>query len=337
MARTLHRILAGSSAVIVVAATAVGCGGASAAGTSTATAGPATSTATTATSTPTRATVNPRRLPLGDGHVTTSGARRGYVFSCQQGGGPGGAGTDGPWIHGTTFDLHAKATVEGSVRWPNARFTIRRSGSRLVVSGNDLPTFGVTGTFPIASSSTAYRYDRNPNSIRAQTVSYSLPASPKIAARASCVTGGQIGVATNGVAIFDALDAGDRDAVAHEVQDRCGGHPQQQGTYHYHAIPACLTKGDSTRAHSRLVGYAFDGFPIYGPRGDGGRLLTNADLDACHGRVGTVTLNGRRVRTYHYVATLEYPYTIGCFRGTPVRTAPPGGGGGPPGGPPPGP
>lgn len=22
---------------------------------------------------------------------------------------------------------------------------------------------------------------------------------------------------------------------------------------------------------------------------------------------------------YHYVLTLEYPYTIGCFRGTPVR------------------
>ena len=322
MARTLHRTLAGSWAAIAVAAAVAGCGGASGSSSTTAAAAPSAT--------------DPRHLPLGDGHVTTSGARRGYVFVCQKGNGPGGAGVDGPWIHGSTFDLNAKATVEGSVRWPTARFTIRRSGSRLVVSGNDLPTFGVTGTFPISPSSTAYGYDRNPNRIRAQSISYSLPARPNIAARASCVTGGPIGVAITGVAIFDALDAGDRDAVAHEVQDRCGGHPQQQGTYHYHAIPACLTKGDSTRAHSRLVGYAFDGFPIYGPRGDGGRPVTNADLDACHGRVGTVTLNGKRVRTYHYVATLEYPYTIGCFRGTPVRTAPPGGGGGP-GGPPPGP
>jgi hypothetical protein len=334
MARTLHRKLAGVSAAVVVAATAVGCGGASASNSSTAT--PATTTATSS-STAAGTAANPRRLPLGDGHVTTSGARRGYVFVCRQSNAPGGASVDGPWIHGSTFDLYAKATVEGAVSWPNARFSIKRTGSKLVVTGNDLPTFGVTGTFPISSSSAAYRYDRNPNSIRAQGISYSLPGRPKIAAKASCLTGGQIGVATNGVAIFDGLDAGDRDAVAHEVQDRCGGHPQQQGTYHYHAIPTCLTKGGSTHAHSKLVGYAFDGFPIYGPRGDGGRILTNADLDACHGRVGTVTLNGRRVRTYHYVATLEYPYTIGCFRGTPVHTTPPGGGGPPGAGPPPGP
>jgi hypothetical protein len=333
VARTHHRILGGPAAAIVLATTAVGCGGASASSSSTPTSAATTAAAPTAAPS---ATANPRRLPLGDGHVTTSGARRGYVFACQRSNGPGGASADGPWIHGSTFDLYAKATVEGSVRWPNARFSIRRTGSKLVLSGNDLPTVGVTGTFPISSSSTAYRYDRNPNSIRAQSISYSLPAGPRVAAKASCVTGGQIGVATNGVAIFDGLDAGDRDAVAHEVQDRCGGHPQQQGAYHYHAIPACLTKGDSTRSHSRLVGYAFDGFPIYGSRGDGGRLLTNADLDACHGRVGNVTLGGKRVRTYHYVATLEYPYTIGCFRGTPVRTAPPGGGGGP-SGPPPGP
>ena len=29
-------------------------------------------------------------------------------------------------------------------------------------------------------------------------------------------------------------------------------------------------------------------------------------------------LDGEKVKTYHYEATLEYPYTLGCFRGTPV-------------------
>ena len=67
------------------------------------------------------------------------------------------------------------------------------------------------------------------------------------------------------------------------------------------------------------VGVALDGYPIYGPRGPGGRLYANADLDACHGLTSTVTLGGKRVRMYHYVATLEYPYSIGCFRGTPIR------------------
>jgi hypothetical protein len=62
-----------------------------------------------------------------------------------------------------------------------------------------------------------------------------------------------------------------------------------------------------------------DGFPIFGPRGDGGRELTNVDLDECHGHTHEVELDGRRVATYHYHFTREYPYTIGCFRGAPAR------------------
>ncbi len=43
-------------------------------------------------------------------------------------------------------------------------------------------------------------------------------------------------------------------------------------------------------------------------------------------------------RIYHYVATLEYPYTVGCFHGTAISSGHTGspGGGGPPGGGPPG-
>jgi hypothetical protein len=55
-----------------------------------------------------------------------------------------------------------------------------------------------------------------------------------------------------------------------------------------------------------------------------GRELTNADLDACHGRVSEVDWDGTRVSMYRYVLTREYPYTIGCFRGTPVSVLPPG-------------
>jgi hypothetical protein len=31
------------------------------------------------------------------------------------------------------------------------------------------------------------------------------------------------------------------------------------------------------------------------------------------------TSDGKTVSMYHYVATLEYPYTIGFYRGTPTR------------------
>jgi len=271
------------------------------------------------------AATDPTALPIGDGKVTTSGPRRGYVYSCGAGGGPGGgppggggAQVEGPWIHDDgTYDLTAKATVNGSVRWPNAKLRKSKSKRRRTYSGNGLPKGARTGEFPIAPSDDAYSYDRNPNSIRAQGVRYSLPRNPKRAARPSCLSMGAIGVARNGVAIFNALDALDRDAVAHEVQDSCGGHPQMSGLYHYHAIPACLTKGESKRRPSGLVGYALDGFPIFGPRGAGGKLLSNDDLDACHGQVSKVLYEGRWRRIYHYNATLEYPYTLGCYRGTP--------------------
>jgi YHYH protein len=271
---------------------------------------------------------NPESLPVGDGRVATSGPQRGYVYSCGGAGGPaggppggGGAQAEGPWIHGGTFDLNAKATVNGSVHWPNAKLSEKTGAKRRTFAGNGLPRGDTTGEFPIKPSDDAYRYDRNPNSIRSQSVRYSLPTNPKAASKPSCLPMGQIGIAKNGVAIFDALDAGDRDAVAHEVQDSCGGHPQQSGVYHYHDIPSCLTRGESKHRASGLVGYALDGYPIFGPRGHGGKLLTDEDLDACHGQLSSVVYEGRRQRIYHYSATLEYPYTLGCFHGTPVASA----------------
>ena len=71
---------------------------------------------------------------------------------------------------------------------------------------------------------------------------------------------------------------------------------------------------------SGLVGYALDGFGIYGMKDPAtGRDYHDADLDACHGITGPIVWNGHRVNMYHYVLTEEYPYTIGCFRGTPVK------------------
>lgn len=265
---------------------------------------------------------NPSLLPIGDGKVTTSAPRRGYVYRCGTSPpGGGGAFKEGPWIRGDgTYDLTAKAVVDGGVSWPQATFIQTKTSSRRLLRGNGLPTGQTTGEFPIKSSDDAYQYDRNPNSIAAQSDRYSLPLRPQRAAKPQCLGAGPIGIARNGVVIFDGLDAEERDAVAHEVQDSCGGHPQMQSVYHYHSIPSCLTAGESTKKPSGLVGYALDGYPIYGPRGAGGELLTNNDLDACHGQTSKVKFEGRWQRIYHYNATLEYPYTLGCFHGASQST-----------------
>src|SRR5689334_4462151 len=253
-------------------------------------------------------------LPLGDGHTTTTTPQRGYLYECQRFAGGGGAQTDGPWIHGSTYNLTAKYMVDGSVRWAKATFNKKVTRSWLRLSGNGLPSHP-TGVFPIQPSDDAYLVDRNPNRISTHSITIKLPASPKYRARPSCV-GGQVGIMKTGVDLFSAVDAEDRDAVAHEVQDSCSGHPERDGVYHYHGLPACLTTGNPNR-QSKLIGWALDGFPIYGPRGKGGRYLTNADLDECHGTTSKVSYLDKKRRIYHYVANYEFPYSVGCFHGKP--------------------
>lgn len=85
---------------------------------------------------------------------------------------------------------------------------------------------------------------------------------------------GHVGVWSNGVSIFNAKDgmsynnAGvwNRDALFYEgiSFDDCLGHPAPNGEYHLHVNPTCLYNDSLNTIHSPIIGYAFDGFPIYG-------------------------------------------------------------------------
>ena len=257
-------------------------------------------------------TLDPHHLPLGDGKVSSE-PRSGYVYSCQQDFSDGrGAQHAGDWIQGSTCDVTAKLAVQGEVLWPNAEFTISASDSTRRLLGNGLPLDHSTGIFPIQRNDPAFQYDRNPNRITEQHISVNVPRNPELQQTATCVPMGMIGVTLDGVAFFNALDADGRDAVAHEVQDKCNGHPQHEGQYHYHGPSSCVP-GASERNH--LLGYALDGFGIYSGIDEMGKEISNDELDECHGTTSPVLWDGKRVTMYHYVMTREYPYTIGCFRG----------------------
>lgn len=126
--------------------------------------------------------------------------------------------------------------------------------------------------------------------------------------------------------------------------DSHNAHSQGDGTYHYHGDPKALYNQSGT-AESPVIGFAADGFPIYGPyindRGtirkvrssyvpnEGSRPLGTCpgnvpigvyiqdyhyqegtgDLDSCNG----MTRNGQ----YAYYLTETYPYIIKYFRGIP--------------------
>jgi hypothetical protein len=142
-----------------------------------------------------------------------------------------------------------------------------------------------------------------------------LPLDPELAAEPTC-TPGAIGILNSGSVLFNALDAPGRDALAHEIQDTCQGHPEPSGVYHYHSISTCLPDKTTRNGHSEIVGYSLDGFGIYGRHGVGGKILASADLDVCHGHTHNIEWNGQQANMYHYHATWDFPYTMGCMRGT---------------------
>ncbi|MGH7234063.1 MAG: YHYH protein [Candidatus Saccharimonadales bacterium] len=265
--------------------------------------------------------VNPEAIPLGTGKVSTT-PQLGYVDFCNYKGASVAAEPSEPWINATnnTWDFNTKPTVEGSVSWAgSAYYTATLSGSTRTISTNDLPINHDTGIFPISKSDPAYHYDGNPNHIVAQPTTWKLQANPTAAASPSCTSDGPVGVLSDGAFLFNALDADNRDAGATEILDQWQGHPDVGSTYHHHTVPSYLLSEYSAKSSSTLVGYAIDGYGIYIERDASGNLLTDANLDVCHGRTSEVMWDGKLTNMYHYDATMEYPYTVGCFHGTPIQ------------------
>ncbi len=270
-------------------------------------------------------------LRLGDEFLTTSRPAKGYLYSCSDKNptAPGSTESKITWINFTekTWNFLKKLWLpEGTFSTEPGTYVETVSGSNRQINVNNLPVDGKIGDWPMTNYHRLTDIDRNPGIPSSRSLSFSYPASPSEAISPACVSLGAIGVTKNGVIIYNAADARGEDAVAREIVDEFGGHPAMSD-YHYHFIPERLDNESLDDGHSGLVGYINDGFPIYGYRGQGGVQMSNDDLDLCHGhKHGTLG--------YHYLATLEYPYTVGCYVGNPTLSESrdgPGDGGRPPG------
>ena len=154
-----------------------------------------------------------------------------------------------------------------------------------------------------------------------------MPLNPKAAAKPSCTPMGPIGVLADGAFLYNALDGEGRDAAAHEVLDLCGGHPDPSSSYHHHDVPSCLLAA-RRRTPPRSSATRSTATASTSSRTRPGTCPANARARRLPRHDERRPWNGRQTRIYHYVATLEYPYSVGCFHGTPIAT----GRGGPPGG-----
>jgi hypothetical protein len=259
-----------------------------------------------------------------------------------------------------------------------AAMTIRidKIGGYRLITADGLPDHD-TGAFPNR---------HNPNRIARQNYQFRVPLIPEKSGRIVPLRRSMaFGVAINGVP-FDPSTAENwnndpRSGWSVEALggamdlglDRNNAHVQPNGAYHYHAIPIGIMEHFAQAKSPILLGYAADGFPIYGPYGyrdagdmqsplveqrasyrvksgtrpNGPRGAYNGfytedweyvaglgTLDECNGRNGTTAEYPNG--TYHYVITAAFPLIPRCFLGTPdpgFNKEPPGGPGGP-GGPP---
>lgn len=127
----------------------------------------------------------------------------------------------------------------------------------------------------------------NPGAPSAQDYVFSITKTPTAAVSPVAVpTTFTIGVLINGIPAFGNSDATSWSgqsqtntqqgqhiwnvdawyAEGFTLDTAFAAHPQQDGAYHSHATPFRLYDFPSSN-HSPIVGYAFDGYPIYGPYG----------------------------------------------------------------------
>ncbi len=152
-----------------------------------------------------------------------------------------------------------------------------------------------------------------------------IPTSPELLDTPTDLsTISQVGLALDGVTIFgDAPSVADRGGLP--ALDGCGGHIDPSGYYHWHfgaesiqtnlddagADVTCSVEQDT----EALVGFAYDGYGIYGPEED--RDIPT-DLDDCSGHVSDTDELGT---TYHYHLSYDSPNLPGCRVGATAESA----------------
>ncbi len=113
---------------------------------------------------------------------------------------------------------------------------------------------------------------------------------------------GGIGVAANGIPIFNALNNRGDDAFLVGELDQWGGHAGRADDYHYHTAPLHL----EAIVGNEPIAYALDGFAVYGSKEPDGSAMRTLDENNGH---------FDEQGSYHYHGITEYPYMIGKMRG----------------------
>ncbi len=154
---------------------------------------------------------------------------------------------------------------------------------------------------------------KNPNKIASFSMTFKIPKNPTVATTHAATPLGAMGVAINGVPLYNQYAGPNNQALTSEINsfDQYNGHPTATSQYHYHVEPLWLT---SLKGKDALMGFMLDGFPVYGTV-ENGATVANSSLDIYHGHTHATADYPNGI--YHYHITAEAPYINGNgFYGT---------------------
>ncbi|SHI32949.1 YHYH protein [Hymenobacter daecheongensis DSM 21074] len=158
---------------------------------------------------------------------------------------------------------------------------VQYSTTSVYVSCSAIPSYTAGYVAPASGQGTPATNSWFPQPTRgpvAQGFTFRVPRVPQPNAGAAInIPPDHVGLWLNGVTMFNGQDAASynnqgvwfTDAVVNEGIgfDRCNGHPNMQDEYHTHLNPTCLYNDRDSTRHSPIIGWAFDGYPIYGTYG----------------------------------------------------------------------
>jgi len=217
------------------------------------------------------------------------------------------------WLRAGHLDRNGDEVTKDRFLPDNVVLTFKGDGY-LTMRAKNIPNHP-TAKFPDTMGTQGY----NPNHIQELDKTYRLPLEPVLNPQAIATdTGnlnhalpmGAIGVAINGVVFYNPFDAGNNDASS--IMDRCCGHPSPDNRYHYHKYPICVNTPfvDKGQGHSGLIGFAFDGLPLYGPYESEGVMARDSKTNP----LNAFNAHYDAERGWHYhVSPGKFPYLIGGY------------------------
>ena len=234
----------------------------------------------------------------------------------------------------TAYFPSLASSVGAGAAYVKPSISVTCTDSVVVVTSNNMPGYPFVAV--------------TPNPLGAQNYVWRIPRTPAVAPSPTLIvkngipTMGTLGFTTTGLAIYGPTEAAipaDKpygDPNYNGLLDTCGGHTGPPNAYHNHVLYQVAACNLGSRA---ILGYAIDGFPIYGPTaclnvactstgtvrsgytkiGDPAKNVWSAYsytassdalvLDACNGRT-------QPDGSYGYHAVTAFPYILGCLKGT---------------------